>query len=84
MSCLQQNTTSEAARLRLHLIQVCGRPTRHNVDYAIRNPKRFVEVFCGSYHLVKHLPRFAIMRGGKDKLLNLQREEATETFNKIK
>lgn len=65
------------------MVQVCVRPTRHNVDYAIGNPKRLVELFCCSYHLIKHLPRFAVMWGGKDKLLNLQSEEAPGQTQKI-
>lgn len=53
---------------------VCGQPTRDNVDDAIRNSERLVELFCRPDHLVEHLPRLAVMRRGVDELLNLQRD----------
>lgn len=54
-------------------MQACVRHTGHNVDDAIRNAKRLVELLRCADHLVEHLPGFAVVRGGVDELLDLKR-----------
>lgn len=54
---------------------LCLRPTGDNVDDAVGDPQRLVELFCRPDHLVKHLPGFAVVWGGVDKLLNLRRKQ---------
>lgn len=54
---------------------LCARPTGDDVDDAVGDPQGLVELFCRPDHLIKHLPGFAVVWGGVDKLLNLRRKQ---------